>query len=294
MEVALRAVDVNGTMVIGEGAESEVEALWVGQKVGNGDGPAMDVAARAIEGRRLLAVGLPNAISVIVMSDSGSMYRNPAGMRYMNKIAVGPEAKGAVDLDQTAEWNVKNIAKAKHIDVREVTIVVLDRPRNQQLIREIRQTGARLHLISDGDLNGALLAALPNTGVDAMMGIGGADEAVLTAGLFKCLDGEIICRLYPHNTATRQQALNLGISLQQVYGIHDLLNGENVFASVTGITDGERIEGLRYTELGVYTHSLIMRSRSGTIRDVRARHRLDKLMNFSEIDFISIPDELVH
>jgi len=291
MLTSLAAVDVDGTMVIGEGPAGETPYLYNGQKVGNGTQPAMDVAVRAIEGRRLLSVGLPNAISVAVMSEAGSMYRNPAGMRYMSKIAVGSEAKGTIDLDQTAEWNIKGIAKAKHMDIRDVTVVVLDRPRNQQLIREIRQTGARLHLISDGDMNGALMAALPDTGIDVMMGVGGASEAVLTAGLLKCLDGDMVCRLYPHNISTRQQALSLGLSLNETYHVDDFIRGDNVFASVTGITDGERIEGIRYSERGVHTHSIVMRSRSGTSRDIRATHRLDRLMSFSEIDFINTPEE---
>lgn len=293
MEIALKAVDVDGTIVIGEGVEGEASWLYTGQKIGNGEPPKLDVAIRAVEGRRLLSVGMPHAIAMVVMADADTMYRNPANMRYMNKIAVGREAKGKVDLDQTVEWNLKNIAQAKHIDIREVTVVVLDRPRNQQIIREVRDTGARLHLISDGDVYGALMAALPDTGVDVMMGIGGANEAVLTAALLKCLDGDMVCRLYPHNAATRQQALGLGLSLNEVYGVEDLVKGDNVFASVTAITDGERLEGLRYSEQGVHTHSICMRSRSGTVRDIKARHRLETLMSYSEIEYLAVPAEKV-
>lgn len=285
MEIALRAVDVDGTIVVGSGPEGEAAYLYTGQKVGNGTAPKMDMGVRPVDGVRLLALGLPHAISIIALAEEGTMYRNPADMKYMYKIAVGPEAKGVISLDQSAEWNLKNIAAAKHIEVKEVTAVVLDRPRNLQLVREIRQAGARLHLISDGDITAALMAALPGTGVDVLMGIGGAEEAVLAACLLKCLGGDMVCRLYPHNTSTRQNALSLGFNLHEVYRVDDLVKGENVFVSVTGVTEGERLEGVRYSEDGVHTHSIVMRSKSGTVRDIRARHRLNKLMRYSEINF---------
>lgn len=294
MEVALRAVDVDGTIAIGEGKEGEAPYLYEGQKVGHGTTPSMEVAVRAIDGARLLARGLPYAISVIALAEQGTLFRKPPSTRYMYKIAVGKEAKGMVSLDQSAEWNLRNIAQAKHIDIKEVTVVVLDRPRNQQLVREIRQAGARLHLVSDGDITGALMAALPDTGVDVLMGIGGADEAVLTACILKCLDGEMVCRLYPHNTAARQESLAMGLTLNEVYGVDDLVKGENVFVSVTGVTDCERLDGVRYTEMGVHTHSIVMRSKSGTMRDIRARHRLDKLMRYSEIDFLHTTEPSDH
>jgi fructose-1,6-bisphosphatase II len=285
MVKSFRALDAAGTVLIGEGDEGEVSHLYKGQAVGNGNGPRMDIAARPIDGVRLLAHGLPHAISIAAAATGGGLYPNPAGMKYMNKIAVGPEARGVISLDQPVEWNLRNIAKAKHIDVHEVTVVVLDRPRNQNLVREIRQIGARLHLISDGDIYAAMMAALPETGIDVLMGIGGADEAVLTASVFKCLDGDMVCRLYPHNIAARQRALSLGLTLNETYGVNDLASSDDVFVSITGITEGERLEGVRYTENGVHTHSIVMRSKSGTMRDIRARHRLDKLMRYSEIDF---------
>ncbi|MDB5082669.1 MAG: Fructose,6-bisphosphatase [Chloroflexi bacterium] len=285
MQTALRAVEIEGRVVIGEGEEDTASYLYVGQAVGTGKGPRMDVAARAIDGARLLALGLPHAISIIAIAGENSLYKLPPGLRYMNKIVVGPEARGAISLDQSAEWNLRNIARAKHIDVREVTAVVLDRPRNQQLVREIRQAGARLHLISDGDIHPAMMAALPETGVDVLMGIGGAQEAVVTACLLKCLDGEMVCRLYPHNVGARQAALAEGFNFNEVLTVNDLVKSDNVFVSITGVTGGERLESVRYSEGGVHTHSIIMRSKSGTMRDVRARHRLDKLMRYSEIDF---------
>ena len=285
MLTALQGVAVDGTVVIGEGSQEEVPYLYTGQKIGNGKTPKMDVATRPLDGVRLLARGLPHAISIIALAEQNSLYSNPAQIRYMNKIAVGPEAKGVISLDQSVEWNLRNIAEAKGIAVYELTVVVLDRPRNQQLVREIRRAGARLHLISDGDITGALMAALPDTGIDVLMGIGGADEAVLTACLLKCLDGDMVCRLYPHNITARQHGLALGLSLQEVYGVDDLVKGDNVFVSVTGVTNGERLDGVRYTGQSVHTHSIIMRSKSGTVRDIRAQHRLDKLMRYSEIDF---------
>lgn len=285
MQIALRAVDIEGYIVIGEGEEGTATYLYSGQPVGTGKGPKMDVAVRAIDGARLLALGAPHAISIIAIAGENSLYHLPPGLKYMNKIVVGPEARGAISLDQSAEWNLKNIAKAKHIDVREVTVVVLDRPRNQQLVREIRQAGSRLHLVSDGDIHPAMMAALPETGVDVLMGIGGAAEAVVTACLLKCLDGEMVCRLYPHNVGVRQAALAQGFTLNEVFTVDDLVKSENVFVSITGVTGGERLEAVRYSEGGVHTHSIIMRSKSGTMRDVRARHRLDKLMRYSEIDF---------
>ncbi len=293
MQTALQAVDIDGRIVIGEGEKETTSYLYVGQPVGTGKEPKMDVAVRAIDGARLLAYGAPHAISIVAIAGENSLYHLPPGLKYMNKIVVGPEARGAISLDQSAEWNLNNIAKAKRIDVREVTVVVLNRPRNQQLIREIRQAGARLRLIGDGDIHPAMMAALPETGVDVLMGIGGAEEAVVTACLLKCLDGEMVCRLYPHNIGVRQAALAEGYTFNEVFTVDDLVKSDNVFVSITGVSGGERLEAVRYSEGGVHTHSIIMRSKSGTMRDVRARHRLDKLMRYSEIDFAGTPGAVV-
>jgi fructose-1,6-bisphosphatase II len=288
MRVAMSSVDVDGTVVIGEGHDpEETPYLYVGDVIGNATPPKMDVAVSPVDGLRLLSLGLPHAISVAALAEEGSFYRNPAQVIYMNKIAVGPDVQGEISLDQSVEWNLKNIAHAKHIPVSEVTVMVLNRPRNQNIIRDVRQAGARLHLISDGDINAALMAALPNTGVDCLMGIGGADQAILTACILKCLGGEMECRLYPRNTAERQRALSMGLTLEELYRVNDLVKGENVFVSVTGITESERLEGVRYSGQGVQTHSLSMRSKSGTIRDVRSRHRLHKLIRYSEIEYLN-------
>ncbi|NWJ95923.1 MAG: class II fructose-bisphosphatase [Chloroflexi bacterium] len=291
IRVAMRSVDVDGTIVIGEGRnQGEIPYLYVGEAVGNGTLPKMDVAVTPIDGLRLVSHGLPNAISLVAMAEEGSLYRNPAEVAYMNKIAVGPEVEGNISLDQSVEWNLKNIAYAKHIPVSEVTVIVLDRPSNQNIIREIRESGARLHLISGGDINGALMAALPNTGVDVLMGVGGTEQAIQTACILKCLGGEMEGRLYPRNIAERQRMIGLGRTLQEVYRVNDLVQGNNVFVSVTGVTGSERLEAVRYSEQGVHTHSLTMRSKSGTIRDVRSRHSLEKLMRYSEIEFLK-PEE---
>ncbi len=288
MLVALGSVDVEGSIVIGEGDDpNESPYLYSGEVVGNGTPPKMDVAVAAVDGLRLLSLGLPHAISLVAMAEEESFYRNPAQIRYMNKIAVGPDVHGEISLDKPVEWNLKSVARAKHIPVSELTIMVLDRPRNQNIVRDIRQAGARLHLISDGDVYAALMAALPSAGVDMLMGVGGAFQAVLTASILKCMGGEMECRLYPRNIAERQRALGLGLNLEQIYRVHDLVKGDNVFVSVTGITESGRLEGVRYSEQGVHTHSMAMRSKSGTIRDVRSRHRLEKLMRYSEIEFLS-------
>jgi fructose-1,6-bisphosphatase II len=287
MQTTLASVDVDGTVVISRNHNQEENPyLYVGQTVGNGTPPKMDVAVAPVDGIQLLQLGLPHAISLVALADEGSLYTNPAEVRYMNKIAVGPDVKGEISLDKPVDWNLRNIAHAKRIDVSEVTVMVLDRPRNQGIVREVRQAGARLRLISDGDITGALMAALPNTGVDVLMGVGGTDQAVMTACILKCLGGEMECRLYPQNTADRQRALGLGLTLNEVYRVEDLAKGDNVFVSVTGITENEHLEGVRYSEQGVHTHSLVMRSKSGTIRHVRAKHRLEKLMRYSEIEFL--------
>ncbi|HEX2912464.1 MAG TPA: class II fructose-bisphosphatase [Chloroflexia bacterium] len=287
MRVALSSVGMDGTVVIGEGEKDEAPMLFIGEKIGTGEPPKVDIAVDPIDGTRLLSLGLPNAISVVSLAEEGSLYSAPPGIFYMNKIAVGPAARGAIDIDKPVEWNIKNVARAKRIEVEEVTVVILDRPRHEQIIRDVRDAGARIKLITDGDVAGAIMTALEDTGVDILMGIGGAPEAVLTACALKCIGGDMQCRLYPRNDDDRQKALAAGADLDKVLTIDDLARGENIFVSLTGITNGELVDGVKYYEHGVETHSLVMRSKSGTVRDVRARHRLDKLMTYSEIDFVA-------
>jgi fructose-1,6-bisphosphatase II len=285
MRIALSSVGMDGTVVIGEGEKDQAPMLYIGEKIGTGEPPKVDIAVDPIDGTRLLAGGLPNAISVVALAEEGSLYNSP-GVFYMNKIAVGPAAKGHIDLDRPVEWNIKSVAQAKKMDVSELTVVILERPRHEQLIREVRQAGARIKLITDGDVAGSIMTALDGTGVDILMGIGGSPEAVISACALKCIGGDIQCRLYPRDDAEKRQATEIGADFNKLFTINDLAGGENIFVSLTGITNGELVAGVKYQENGLETHSLVMRSKSGTVRDVRARHRLDKLMAFSEIEFM--------
>ncbi len=286
MRVALASVGMDGTVVIGEGEKDQAPMLYIGEKIGTGEPPKVDIAVDPIDGTRLLSLGLPNAISVVALAEEGTLYNSP-GIFYMNKIAVGPAAKGAIDLDKSVEWNIKSVARAKKIEVNEVTVVILDRPRHEGLINEVRNAGARIKLITDGDVAGSIMTALEDTGVDILMGIGGSPEAVLAACALKCIGGDMQCRPYPRDEDERRKAEEMGADLNKLYSIDDLAKGDNIFVSLTGITNGELVDGVKYYEHGVETHSLVMRSKSGTVRDVRARHRLDKLMAYSEIAFMS-------
>jgi fructose-1,6-bisphosphatase II len=285
MRIALSSVGMDGTVVIGEGEKDQAPMLFIGEKIGTGEPPKVDIAVDPIDGTRLLAGGLPNAISVVALAEEGSLYQSP-GVFYMNKIAVGPAGKGRIDLDQSVEWNIKSVAQAKKMDVSELTVVILERPRHEQLVREVRQAGARIKLITDGDVAGSIMAALDGTGVDLLMGIGGSPEAVISACALKCIGGDMQCRLYPRDDAEKRRAAEMGADFDKLFTINDLAGGENIFVSLTGITNGELVAGVKYHENGLETHSLVMRSKSGTVRDVRARHRLDKLMAFSEIEFM--------
>ncbi len=290
MRYSMANIEMDGTVVIGEGEKDEAPMLYIGEKIGTGSDPKVDIAVDPIDGTRLLSLGLPNAISVVALAESGTLFTSP-GIFYMNKIAVGPAAKGAIDLDRPVDWNIKSIAAAKKVEVEEVTVVILDRPRHEQLIREVREAGARIKLITDGDIAGAIMTALEDTGVDVLMGIGGSPEAVVSACALKCIGGDIQCRPYPRNDEERKKALAMGAKLDKLYTMDDLVASDNVFVSITGITNGELVDGVKYYEHGVETHSLVMRSKSGTVRDVRARHRLDKLMTYSEVPYLSkIPD----
>jgi fructose-1,6-bisphosphatase II len=285
MRIALSSVGMDGVVVIGEGEKDLAPMLYIGEKIGTGEPPKVDIAVDPIDGTRLLAGGLPNAISVVALAEQGTLYNSP-GIFYMNKIAVGPSAKGAIDLDKSVEWNIKSVAAAKKMDVNELTVVILERPRHEQLIREVREAGARIKLITDGDVAGSIMTALEGTGVDILMGIGGSPEAVISACALKCIGGDMQCRLVARDDAEKRHAADMGADLNKLFTINDLSKGENIFVSLTGITNGELVDGVKYHVNGLETHSLVMRSKSGTVRDVRARHRLDKLMTFSEIEFM--------
>lgn len=286
MRLLLATVDMDGVVVIGEGEKDEAPMLYNGERIGNGNEPQTDIAVDPIDGTRLLSLGLPNSVSVVALSERGTMYA-PGPIVYMNKIAVGAAARDAIDIEAPVKDNLRSIAKANGKDVDELTVVILDRPRHNELIAQIRDTGARLKLISDGDISGALQAATPDTTVDVLMGIGGSPEAVISAAALKCLGGNMQCKLWPRDESERRRAQDTGLDLNQVLGLDDLVKGDNVFFSITGITDGELLAGVHYRRDNVTTDSLVMRSKSGTFRRVKAEHRLSKLMQYSQIPYES-------
>ena len=284
MRYVLGKVDMDGIVVIGEGAKDEAPMLYVGERVGSGVDPKVDIAVDPIDGTRLLSLGMPNAISVVAIADRGSMFSSPDIM-YMEKIAVGPDTAGVIDLNSTPSENLRRMARAKKCEVNDLTVVVLDRPRHQDLISEIRSSGARIKMISDGDVAGAVMAATPGTGIDALFGIGGAPEAVVAASAIKCIGGEIQCRLWPRNDQERLIAKEQSIDLRRIYRSDDLVSGSNVFFSATGITDGELLKGVQFFGDGATTHSLVMRSRTGTVRRIEATHHISKLRSFGSIPY---------
>lgn len=280
MRLMLNTVEMDGVIVIGEGEKDEAPMLFNGERLGNYDSgrdvPRCDLAVDPIDGTRPLALGLPNSIAVVALAERGSMFF-PGPIVYMDKLAVGPEAAGVIDLNAPVATNLQNIARAKGKLVTELVIVVLDRPRHERLIGEIRATGARLKLITDGDVAPSIAACLPDTGVDAVMGAGGAPEAVVTASALKCLRGEIHARLYPRDDQEKKRAEGLGYDLSRVMTSADLVKSDNVFFAGTGITDGELVRGVHYSAMGATTESLAMRSSSGTMRRIVATHRSEKL-----------------
>ena len=284
MRMVLGSIDMVGFVVIGEGALDEAPMLYVGERVGAGVDPLVDIAVDPIDGTRLLSLGMPNAIAVVALADRGTMFASPDIM-YMEKIAVGPVAVGVIDLNSTPAENLKRMAHAKHCEINDLTVVVLDRPRHQDLITEIRSAGARIKLISDGDVAGAVMAATTGTGIDALFGIGGAPEAVIAACALKCMGGEIQCRLWPRNDEERAFAEEHAIDLKRIYRGDDLVSGDNVFFAATGITDGELLKGVHFFGDGATTESLVMRSRTGTIRRIEATHHISKLRSFGSLPY---------
>lgn len=275
MRQALRFVDMDGVVVIGEGEKDEAPMLYIGERVGTGRTPKVDVAVDPIDGTNLTAKGLPNAITVVALGERGSMYYDPHIM-YMQKIAVGPEAKGAIDVNAPVKDNLLRIARFMDRNVQDLTVVVLDRPRHEELIGEIRATGARIKLITDGDVAGAVMAAMPgDTGVDVLMGIGGTPEAVLAACALKCLHGEMQCKLWPRSDEERQRAIDAGNKdLDRVMTMDDLVSSDDVFFAASGITNGEFLGGVRYRGDIAETHSIMMRAVSGTIRRIDTTHNI--------------------
>jgi fructose-1,6-bisphosphatase II len=284
MRLVLNTVEMDGVVVIGEGEKDEAPMLFNGEKLGTGVPPLVDIAVDPVEGTSLLAHGQPNALSVVALSDRGTMF-SPGPIVYMDKIAVGPEARGAIDIEAPIAVNLRNVARARDKDIRDLTVVMLDRERHQKLIAAVRHAGARIRLLPHGDVAGGLMTAIESAGIDLLVGIGGAPEAVLTACALKCVGGEIQTKLWPRNDGEKQRAIEMGFDLERIYRTDDLCAGDNVFFSATGITDGELLQGVRYFGGGAKTHTLVMRSRSGTVRAIEATHRWDKLMQFSQIPF---------
>jgi len=284
MRTVLASVPMDGVVVIGEGEKDEAPMLYNGEKIGDGTNHRVDVAVDPIDGTSLTALGRANAISVIAVSDRGTMF-DPGPCFYMRKIAVGPDAVGSIDITATPTQNLRWVAKAKGESVRDLTVVILDRPRHEELIAEVRASGARVKLITDGDIFGAIATAWPDAGVDVLFGIGGTPEGVIAAAALKCMGGEIQAQLWPQSDEERALAIATGYDVDAVLTTDHLVKGDNAFFAATGITDGELLRGVRFSSRGATTQSLVMRSLSGTVRLVEARHRLDKLAGFAEIDY---------
>jgi fructose-1,6-bisphosphatase II len=284
MRTVLNTVPMDGIVVIGEGEKDEAPMLHNGERVGDGTAPLTDVAVDPVDGTTLTAKGRANAISVIAVSERGTMF-NPGPCVYMHKIAVGPEAAGSIDITATPAQNLRWIAKAKRESVRDLTVVILDRERHTELIAEIRSTGARVKLISDGDIFGAMATSWPDAGVDVLIGTGGTPEGVTAAAALKCMGGEIQGLLAPRSDAERELAIAQGYDLSRVLTTDDLVQGDNCFFAATGVTDGELLRGVRYEHAAARTQSLVMRSKSGTVRMIDSRHRIDKLSQFAAVDY---------
>jgi len=284
MRLVLNTVEMDGVIVIGEGEKDHAPMLFNGERLGTGSPPQVDIAVDPIDGTTLTAEGGPGALAVVAIAERGTMYA-PGSVVYMDKIAVGPASRGAIDIDAPVADNLAAVAKARDKDVDDLTVMILDRPRHATLIREVREMGARIRLIRDGDVAGSIAAAQPGTGIDILMGIGGSPEAVLSACALKCMGGEMQCKLWPRNDSERQFALERGLDLDQVLAIDDLVQGDNVFFAATGVTGGEYLKGISFFGAGGTTSSVVMRSRTGTIRYIEATHRWEKLMRFSIIEF---------
>jgi fructose-1,6-bisphosphatase II len=282
MRTVMDTVSMAGVVVIGEGEKDEAPMLYNGEEIGNGNGPEVDVAVDPLEGTRLTALGMPNAITTVALAERGTMFF-PGAAVYMDKIAIGPEAADAVDIDASPTSNVQAVARAKGVSVSEISVVVLDRPRHEALIAELREVGAKVLLITDGDVAPAIAAAQPGTGVDMLMGVGGTPEGVLSAAALKCVGGEIQGKLWPRTDEEKQRLVDEGYDLDRVLTTDDLVGSQNVFFAATGVTTGALLRGVRYTRDGAATDSIVMRSRSGTVRRIEATHAFQKLEEISNL-----------
>jgi len=274
MRHALDGVDMSGIVVIGEGEKDKAPMLYVGEQVGNGLHPEVDVAVDPVDGTRLLALGISGALAMVATAERGTMYSAPPGVYYMEKIAVGPAMKHVIDINAPIVVNLDRIARVRDAHIDDLTVVILDRPRHQDIIRQVREAGARIRLITDGDVAAAIQAAMEDyTGIDVLLGVGGAPEAVLAAAAIKCVGGEIQGKIWPRSDEEREKMKADGIDLNQVFRTNDLVKGNDVAFAATGITSGELLNGVQYFGWGARTSSVMMRSRSGTVRYIEARHK---------------------
>jgi len=291
MRKLIGSVSMRGVVVIGEGEKDEAPMLFNGEEVGNGDGPECDVAVDPVDGTTLMAKGMPNALAVLAVAERGAMF-DPSAVFYMRKLAVGPDCADVVDIERPVRDNLRAVAKAKGVRVSDVSVVVLDRPRHEQLVQEIRDAGARIRFISDGDVAGAIAAARPASGVDMLLGIGGTPEGIISACALACMGGVMQAKLWPKDDEEREKAQAAGHDLDRVLHSGDLVGGENIFFCATGVTDGDLLRGVRYRAGGASTQSLVMRSKSGTVREIDGYHRLSKLRQYSAIDFGSEDEDV--
>jgi len=284
MRQLVSSVSMRGVVVIGEGEKDEAPMLYNGEQVGNGNGPEVDFAVDPVDGTTLMAKGMPNAISVLAVAERGAMF-DPSAVFYMKKIAVGPDFADVIDITAPVAENIARVAKIKKGSTSDVTVCILDRPRHAELIQQVRDTGARIRLISDGDVAGAIAAARPTSPIDILMGTGGTPEGIIAAAAMRCMGGAHQGMLAPTDDDERQKAIDAGHDLDRVLSTEDLVSGENVFFTATGVTDGDLLQGVRYSGGGAHTQSIVMRSKSGTVRMIDAYHQLNKLKEYSNIDF---------
>ncbi len=284
MRVMLNTIEMDAVIVIGEGEKDRAPMLFNGERVGTGSPPPMDIAIDPIDGTRPLANGLSNSIATVAIAPRGTMF-DPGPFLYMDKIAVGPEAKGVVDIEAPVAENLKEVARAKEIDIDDLTVVILDRPRHEQLISEVRQCGCRIRLIMDGDVSGALMTAWPGSGIDVLMGIGGTPEGVLAACALRSMGGEIQGKLYARNREELERGREMGYDFDKVIVMDDLVSSDDVFFAATGITDGELLDGVKYFSHGARTSSLVVRGLTGTVRQIISTHLWEKLRKISAIEY---------
>ena len=282
MRLLMDTVPMDGVVVIGEGEKDNAPMLYNGERIGNGEPPVVDIAVDPIDGTTLTSKGMNGALAVVALAERGTMF-DPGPCMYMEKIAAGPEARDVLDLDAPIAENLERLAKVKGTDVSGLTVTILERPRHEQIVKEVRAAGARIHFITDGDVAGAISAARESSGVDMLIGIGGTPEGVISAAAIKCLGGVQQARLWPRNEEEREAALAAGYDLDRVLTVDDLVSGDDVFFAATGITNGDLVRGVQYNGDSARTQSLVMRSRSGTVRIIDAIHRRGKLANFSDL-----------